>query len=163
MKNHDIANTIRQLLNGTSQTSSKLKDLLEECLTDHNADLQSSNDERCNIFYPKKRPYCDTVCEESAIYENMFKYVYPILLILGIIGNGLNITVYREARLRTSAAVQLLTAKTIANIGFLLSVFPCFTKAATTSSFNTLPEFVFWTVYPTVLFLTNTFGNCATW
>lgn len=105
--------------------------------------------------------FCSPVCEDMDLYQNLFAYLYPVLLLMCLIGNSFNLGVYSEVHLRTSSTVRLLFAKAVANCGFLLSLAPGLVKVMNPS--DTRMESFFWISNPSVLFLANTFGGCSTW
>lgn len=104
---------------------------------------------------------CSPLCEDMNLYQILFAYLYPLLLILCIVGNVLNICVYMESHLRTSSTVRLLYAKALANISFLITLFPGLIKVYYPES--AAVESFFWLSNPTAVFLANSFGGCATW
>ena len=117
----------------------------------------------------------ENVAPESAdcqdLHWALFRAVFPLLLVLSIVGNSLNLLVYRLKCFKGSAAVHLLRLKAIANVAFVLSLslemahaFSRHGSAAHRPPVRSSSlEAAYWHAQPWCALLANFFGTASTW
>lgn len=121
--------------------------------------LQIMNEEKATMMAD-----CQLETFSDWLERQCYRYILPLLFIFCIVGNTLNLMVYRSPYFDGSVTVHVLRFKGLANIGVLtalwLEIIHAWTPVAT--PYPTV-EKVYWISKPYVLSLINFCGTLSTW
>uniref|UniRef100_A0A1I8AJL6 G_PROTEIN_RECEP_F1_2 domain-containing protein n=1 Tax=Steinernema glaseri TaxID=37863 RepID=A0A1I8AJL6_9BILA len=110
---------------------------------------------------------------QGAEEKFLFIWVYPVLLLLSVFGNTMNVVLYHHPFLRSSSTVKLLLFRSKANLLFSLSLLPNFLYAL--SGFRRSPhlpytvldsdslELFYWRTVKYMLFFSNVLNTASVW
>lgn len=103
-----------------------------------------------------------TSCEDA---ENIaFKFVFPFMLVLSMIGNSLTLVVYRSKFLKNASTVSLLSLKAFSNLAGVCCLSSEMIKHYNFNfKKNSNFEQFYWYIRPYALFFVNYFGTLAVW
>lgn len=112
----------------------------------------------CHIKLDSARTSCDDA-------ENVaFKYIFPFMLILSMIGNTLVLVVYRSKFLKNTSTIILLSLKASANLAGVCCLSTEMIKQYNYDMRkNSKFEQIYWYIRPYALFFVNYFGTLAVW
>ena len=104
-------------------------------------------------------------CEGRAPIRFIMTYLFPIIFLICIFGNAMNIFVFRIEHMKRSLAVKMLAVKAIANIIFVCCLSPGALKLIIDWDPETYPklEWFYRNSWPYSVALANLSGTYATW
>ncbi|KAK0419841.1 hypothetical protein QR680_014359 [Steinernema hermaphroditum] len=131
---------------------------------------EMSHEERCALLNVS---LCCQTSLQGAEEKFLYIWLYPLLLLLSVSGNTMNIFLYHHPFLRSSSTVKLLLFRSKANLLFSISLLPNFVyaihgfrrspQAPYTVLASDSSELFYWRTVKWMVFLSNALNTASVW